>query len=246
MTTALVIVTALAIMAGAVAQSVTGVGFGLIAAPALLIFAPDAGPVPVLMASLVVLTVTLIDNRSGWDLRPVATIVAGSAPGVVLGAILSSLLDTTIVSLVVGAVIVVAGAATLCGGRLPDRPVVLAGAGAAAGVLNSLASVPGPALALVYRPPSAEAFRANLSAAFLAMTGLSLVATAVTSPPSHDVLLLGGAVTVLAVIGQLLGRRWARSLPAARVRIGAIGLSIVAGVALIVTAIMSITGPGVT
>ncbi|MFJ3671491.1 TSUP family transporter [Streptomyces sp. NPDC090106] len=227
------------VVAGAVAQSATGVGFGLLAGPCLLLAAPAAGPLPVLVAGAAVLGVTLKENRAGWRGRVVLRIVLAALPGALLGTALLRVADPRTLHALVGAVVAVSGVLGLCGWRPAASPRKLAFASLLGGMLNSLAAMPGPPLALAYRPEDTAQFRANLSGAFLAMTAVSLTATVLSRPPSHGELTLALAVSVTALAGQLAGRRWARRLPAPAVRTGAVSLSILAGVVLFVR---SVTG----
>ncbi|MEV6345496.1 sulfite exporter TauE/SafE family protein [Actinoplanes sp. NPDC051851] len=225
----------LAVLAGAAAQSATGVGFGVLAAPALLLAAPAAGPFPVLAAGAAVLAVTLAENRAGLRRRVVATVVLAALPGAVLGTALRQAADMRVLQAGVGGLVVISGALTLGAVRIPASRPALAVAGLLGGALNSVASMPGPPLAMVYRPADAEQFRANLSAAFLGMTAVSLVTTVLAHVPSPADLALTLAVTVTALAGQLAGRRWARRLPVRTVRTAAVLLSVLAGAVLVAT-----------
>ncbi|MFT3797245.1 TSUP family transporter [Microbacterium sp.] len=227
------------VLVGAIAQSATGVGFGLVAGPAVLIAAPQAGPMPVLAASLVVLSLTLAQNRHGWRWRVVTFIVVAALPGTVIGAAVLRALDPRMLQLAAGIVVVVAGCVIVRGVRVPSSAPFLALAALVAGALNSIAAIPGPPLAMTYRPSDAAQFRANLSAAFLAMTVLSLVATSVVRPPTAEDVRLSAVVAAVAAVSHVGARRWVRSIPNDTVRRAAVLVSIAAGASLVVVSVLA-------
>ncbi|GAA2037285.1 hypothetical protein GCM10009819_22360 [Agromyces tropicus] len=227
---------AVAVMTAAVAQSATGFGFALIAAPALLLVAPGRSPFALLAASLVVLVTTLWDNRAGFRWHVVLPIVVASVPGAVAGTLVLLVADGTVLRASIGVVVVVASAVSLLGLRVPQNRAAILTAGALAGGLNSLASIPGPPLAVAYRPERADELRANAAGAFLGMTPISLVTTAIAVPPDLVDLQLAGMMAAFAAIGLLVGRTWVRRLPIRVVSRAAIGLSGAAGVTLLLSA----------
>ncbi|WP_353827898.1 TSUP family transporter [Agromyces sp. SYSU T0242] len=231
---------AVAVMTAAVAQSATGFGFALIAAPALILMAPDRSPFALLAASLVVLVTTLWDNRSGFEWRVVLPIVAASVPGAIAGTLVLAVAGGPELRTVIGVLVIAASTIGLLGLRLPQRRATILAAGAFAGGLNSLASMPGPPLAVAYRPDRPDRLRANTAAAFLGMTPVSMATTVIAVPPDLVDLQLAGVMAALAGLGLLVGRGWVRRLPIRIVSRAALGLSAAAGATLVVTSLAAV------
>ncbi|BDZ54363.1 sulfite exporter TauE/SafE family protein [Agromyces marinus] len=227
---------AVAVMTAAVAQSATGFGFALIAAPALMLAAPGRSPFSLLAAGIVVTVTTLWANRSGFDWRVVAPIVAASVPGAILGTLVLVNADVAAVRIGIGLVVIAACLISLFGLRVPQNRTTLLTAGVLAGGLNSIASISGPPLAVAYRPERPDQLRGNTAAAFLIMGPISLVTTAIAVPPDLVDLQLAAIMAGLAGIGLLVGWTWVRRLPIHVVSRAALALSAGAGVTLLVSA----------
>lgn len=194
-----------AIALGALVQAASGLGFALVAAPALALAVPGPGGIG-LVNALAALLNLLILARARSRIR--RDILASIAPALLSG-------------IAVG---------LFCAGRVPDglRPALVAAstllslawlaapaftrrAGPApvvwGGAINVIAGVGGPpiASALIARIPEPAAYLATLQAAFLAANLASLPALGVTLPGSPVALAVALAAGALA--GEALRRR---------------------------------------
>jgi uncharacterized membrane protein YfcA len=229
-----VIAVVLVIALAAVAQSMSGIGFGLIAGPGLALLAPDLLPGALLVGSLFVLVTTLVQNRSGISIGTILMPGILSLPGALLGSLALISVENTIIRITVGLAVVAAVISSAAGARLPSTPASLAAAGFFAGALSSIASIPAPPLVLVYRPERVEQVRANLSLLFLFTTTASLGTNAIVGKTTTDDIVPGIVVGIVAVIAQVLARPLARRIQMDRARQIALGLSLVAGISLLV------------
>lgn len=223
-----------AVLAGAIVQSATGLGFAVVSGPVLVaVMAPEDAVLTMAVLAVVMSLLVLADG--GPVRRDLLLALAPAAlPGAVAGALLLRALPEDGVQAAVG--VAVLGAAAL---RLRRRPLdAPAGAmGFATGALTTSVGVNGPPLALWLqaRGLDAAALRATLAAAFLA---LAVVAVAVLVPAGAGVdgpELAAACAALLA--GHALGRRVFARLDAAAHERALLTVIALAGAASVVGAI---------
>ncbi|MXP23539.1 TSUP family transporter [Gordonia sp. HNM0687] len=156
-------------------QSITGSGFGLVAAPLLLMVDPDLVPGPLLVLTVVAMASVLWRDGRYCDLRTTVRLGIALLPGVLVGVWLISAVDPVVLTAVTAAMSIAAAVAAFAGARLPQRKSILTGAGALGGLMGVIAALPGPPLALAYAPDDRRTLRATLSVYFLAVSVVSLI-----------------------------------------------------------------------
>lgn len=204
------ILVVLAVLAGALAQSVSGIGFVLVCGPLLVaVLGPAEGVRLSIVLSIVVNVVVLLRTWRAASLRDAALLLV---PAVLATPVLARLLRTVPER----AAEVLAGAATLVGAallasglrwRAAGGRVGAVAAGVASAAMNVAAGIGGPAVALYAANAGwpASAMRSTAQVHFLV---LNLVAVATLGPPDVAAGLLVGCLVGLAV-GLLLGARLA-------------------------------------
>lgn len=237
MTEEVLLVTALlGVLAGALAQAATGMGFSLVAAPVLvLVLGPREG---------VVATLGLATLAS---LVPLAREARQVQPGAVLRLLVPTLLCTPVVVWALrgadtrwlaaaGGVGVVVAVALLAGGLrsawFRTAPAVVL-TGAASAVLNVVGGVGGPPVGLYAANAGWEprALRANLHAFFVVQNAVTALALGVRVPSVlHLVALLLGTVAGTWLCGRM---------SPATVRAGVLVVSLVGGLGLLGGAVAS-------
>jgi uncharacterized protein len=215
---------------GALAQAATGMGFSLVAAPALIAFAgPREGVATVLLlavlASLVPLSRDWRHSRPGDAARLlVPTLVA--TPLVVLAL---RGVDTSWLALAAG-LGVLAGVALLASGWRSAwlrRPAGAAAVGIGSAALNVVGGVGGPPIGLYaanaeWAPRST---RATLHTFFLVQNVVTAAVVGLVLPGWREV----GALAVGSAAGMMLATR----VPARLARAGVLGVSVLGGLALV-------------
>lgn len=150
-----------------VVQYRAGVGFGLMAAPLLALFAPALVPVPIIILTLLTAGTAMLSVRGGIDWREVSWSVSGRFLGSLVGAaILVRLTDEKQFMLVFGALIALAVAMSLAGFRFRFSNRLLLVMGSISGLTATITSVGGPPMAIAYQDQTAEHARPNMSAFF--------------------------------------------------------------------------------
>lgn len=189
----------LAVGAGAAIQRVTGLGFSLVCAPALI---AAEGALPgvrlVNVLALVMNLVLLVRLRGDVRWRDGLRVLVPAAVLAVPAGILARRLDPSLLTVLAGVTSLVAVATVATGRRFRLGAVA---AGALAGVGNVVAGVGGPAVAAYALgegwPP--RQIRASLQAIF---AGLNVVSIAALGPPSISG--LRAAALLAALLGGLL------------------------------------------
>ena len=210
---------ALSVLVGALAQRITGMGFALIAAPALVILlGPFDGVVIVNLCAVVssLLILPRVWRHVEW--RRFGWLVVPALAGTVVGAIVAARLPGPLLQVSIGALVVIALTVSLIVTRTDHivkgrTPAIVAGG--ASGFMNAAAGVGGPALsvyAVATRWPQA-AFAATAQPYFVAIGIASLVgklgatgwALPALDPGAWPIVI--GALLVGLGLGELLHRR---------------------------------------
>jgi uncharacterized protein len=224
-----------AVILGCVLQRTSGMGTGLVVAPALaLAIGPVTGVMLTNATTIMSALLMTLAARADIDWRRYAVV----APVVVLGAVPAALLvreaDTGVLEVIIGAVVLAGlGGAVLwrdmplAGGRAPGLA-----AGVAGGFLNTAVGVAAPAMLIYARATGWEQrpFAATLQPIFLTMGTISLAtkfavgAAGAAGPPDGW---LVAAVAVAVPVGVLLGGRVARRVsPRAARRLAVVVVSV--------------------
>ncbi len=166
----------LIVLVGSTLQGSVGFGMGLLASPLLILIDPRFVPGPILLSTLVLVSLLTLRERHAIDLHGIGWAMVGRVGGTAAaGLVLVSLPGDRLV-LLFGFLVLAAVAMSLSPVRLaPVRPVLVA-AGLISGVLGTIASIGGPPMALVYQNESGARIRSTMSGFFIAGTILSLAA----------------------------------------------------------------------
>ncbi|GAA2000051.1 sulfite exporter TauE/SafE family protein [Brevibacterium samyangense] len=139
------------VLIGALLQRTTGMGFGLVAGPFLvLLLDPIAGVVLVNMCGAVSAAIILVRVRREVRWKRMLVLSAGSLLGILPGAWLAVRAEASVLYLVVGGLIVLGLTVSLLGSRyappMAPSPVKSVAFGTASGFMAGAAGVGGPAI----------------------------------------------------------------------------------------------------
>lgn len=230
----------LAVMAGTLAQSVSGIGFALVCAPLLVAaLGPQDGVRLAVLLSLVLNVVLLSRFWRDVDPRPTVLLLVPSVLATPLLALLARDLPARVAALLAGSVVLV-GVALLASGlrwRAARGPAGAVAAGVLGAGTNVLASVAGPVVALWAAnadwPPRVQ--RASLQAYFL---GLNSVALPALGMPRVTAPLLAGCLAALAA-GAVLGVPLARRVGESAARRTTLALAGAGGAVVLLRAVLA-------
>jgi uncharacterized membrane protein YfcA len=221
----------------------SGFGFGLLAAPVLLL-AGFSLPFVVtvnLLTSVATRVSVAYRLRRDVDRRRVALLVLGSIPGLWVGARTLGSVDRHTVKLAVGIVVMAATAALAYAERHPPRaggdrtPVVAGFLGGLLGTTTSLIGVP-PALMLARRTLTTSAFFADMAVYQIVTAAIGLGVLALEGRFDGH----GGRTFLLwlpgVIAGNLAGTTLGLRLSARAFRLSTLALAFVGGAVTVVTA----------
>jgi uncharacterized membrane protein YfcA len=224
-------------MVGAIAQSVSGIGFSLVCGPFLvaLLGIHDGIRLSVVL-SLLLNVVLLVRHRGDVDRRGALLLLVPAAVATPVWAMLVRAVPDRPARAAAGAVVLL-GAALLASGlrwRAATGTAGAIGVGVVAALTNVVASVAGPPVALwaenaEWQP---DRQRATLQAFFL---GLNVVALASLGPPHVGVAALLWCVTAMGA-GAVLGARVAARVPERIARRVTLALAAAGGLVVLASA----------
>jgi uncharacterized protein len=236
-TAGVILVIALAVLVGALVQSVVGLGVGLVSAPIIALVEPGLMPGLPLWFGLAVSTMSLVSERAHVDWRAAAWVLPPRLPGTVVGVWLVTAFTTDQLGVVLALVVLGAVLLSVRTVVVPQTPTTLVAAGFTSGVTGSSTSIGGPPLALVFqhRPP-AEA-RSTMGVFFVFGSALSLLGLGVTDSLPRDALLVALMVLPALGVGFWAGARLRAWLPRERFRHAVLAVCAVSAVVLIVRSV---------
>lgn len=229
-----------ACFAGAVCQRLAGIGFSLIAAPALaLIDGPHNGITLTNLLAVVVAVVVFAASAKRVDRAKARILIPAGLIGVLPGTVLFRLLSPGPLQVAVGTMTALGLAAVLLASRLRAEagPVTTGCAGLASGFSAAAAGAGGPALT-VYAVATSWPQPEFAATGQLSYAAQGAAALAFKGLPPVPAAWLGAAVAAV-LCGLLTGHLAARRIDGARARRTAIAIAGLAALATVVKGLLS-------
>jgi uncharacterized membrane protein YfcA len=233
------LIIALAVTAFAASvQSTAGIGFAIVSVPLLALVDPRLAPVPQVLVILPMVSYMAWRERHAIDLSGVGWILGGRIIGAGIGLFLIKVATATTLDVFIG-VTVLAGVFILAtGARIRRTPATQLAAGTAASVTSLVASMGGPPLALLYHDAKGETIRASLATVFIFGVSLTVLLRAVSGEISRTDVEVAAWLLPAMLLGLFGGSRLANKLEGAPLRRMILGLSALAGIGLLVRALL--------
>lgn len=229
-----------AVLAGAFLQRLSGIGFSLVAAPALaLVSGPRSGVALTNLLAVVVALAVFTTSARRVDRAKALILIPAGLIGVLPGTALFRVLSPGQLQVVVGTITAAGLAAVVLAPRLRSepRPVTTGCAGLTSGFSAAAAGAGGPALtvyAVATGWPQPE-FAATGQLSYATQGAAALTAKGLPPVPA---VWLGIAVTAV-LCGLLTGHLAARRIDGARARRAAVAIAGLAAVATVVKGLLS-------
>lgn len=155
---------ALAITVAGLLQGTTGLGFGLIAGPVLVLVDPGFVPGAVLMTGLSISGLATLRELPNVNRGHLIAGIGGRIPGAMLGAYLAAYLAPAWFGVAFGVMILTAVLISIISPRFKATNGTVATAGMISGVMGTLTSVGAPPMAIVMQNQSGPEMRSTISA----------------------------------------------------------------------------------
>ncbi|NIR38850.1 MAG: sulfite exporter TauE/SafE family protein [Actinobacteria bacterium] len=224
----------LAVVAGACLQSSLGFGFGLVAAPVLVLLDPRLVPGPLLCMGVPLTFLVGWRERASLDFSGIKWAIIGRVPGSFLGSVAVVVLAERWLSGLFAVTVLVAVALSVAG--LSARPTTrnLFGAGVVSGAMATATSIGGPPMALVYQHASGPALRSTLAAYMVFGAFISLAVLIVVGEFGGTDLGLAAVLVPGVVVGFALSRWTTPWLDRGYIRPGVLTFAAVAAVSILI------------
>ena len=233
-------VTGIAALLGGLVRGATGFGGALVMVPLLATVSLPAAAVSLVVVIECAGYVDMLRHRGrGIDWRSIVPLTVAAIVTVPIGVYGVTHLPVPLMTRVIAACVMASALGLMSGwryARTPALPITL-GVGAVSGLLEGVAGVPGPPVALFLYggPQSAHTVRDNLVGYFLVLDLFTLAAFALQGSVTREVLWLAALSLPLSLLANWGGVRLSGTLPDTLLRRIALGLVLLAGMALLLT-----------
>ena len=227
-----------AVLFAALFQSSTGIGFGLIAAPVLLLIDPRFVPGTVIFLGTAVSFLSSVRDLRHINRAHVAAGIAGRLPAAIVAASLLASLSPTLFQILFACLILFAVVMSLYGPTIRPSIPGVAFAGVLSGFMGTLTSVGAPPFALALQNAPAHQMRATMNAVLLLGACVSMASLAVFGSFGWPEILRGLALIPAVLLGFYAARfiiADPRSAP--RMRYAVLGFCVLASLALLFRAV---------
>ncbi len=233
-----VLLLGLSLTLGAMIQSGVGFGMAVVAAPFVIVVAPELMPGALLVTSFSLPVLQLIVGPRDIAWRTLSWALLARLALTPVGVLAVALLSPPAIAVGVGILILVVVALSIR--RIDVRPTTAnaLAAGGISGVTGTAASIGGPFLAMVLQHERPTRVRATLAVFFIAGAVMGIGGLALAGEFTREQLWSGLVWLPFIGLGYVLAAPLRRHLDAARLRRWVLGFSTVAAVSVILRALI--------
>jgi len=209
---------AISLLVGCWVQTALGFGMAVIAAPIIVIIAPEWVPVPLTAVALLLSILNTVNQRNHLEWRELIIPFITRIPGTLLGAWLLLQLDNTALQLFVSLCVLIAVYISWFGKQFEYSRKRLGTAAFFSGVMGTTTSIGGPPMALVMQHGQPATVRANLSLYFAYSCTISLISYSAIGKINSEILWISVSFIPVCIIGFVTGIRARAFVDAGRFR----------------------------
>lgn len=163
------------VILGSICQGSISMGFGLIAAPILILINPSFVPAPMIMCGLSLSVLVMIRNRKSSDFSALKFSLLGRFMGTLIAVSVIYYISGELFSLVFGSIIIIAVLLSMVKASWSLTPSKLFSAGVVSGIMATLTSIGSPPMGLLYQNQKGSVLRGTLSGFFTVGASISLI-----------------------------------------------------------------------
>ncbi|GAA4402708.1 sulfite exporter TauE/SafE family protein [Fodinibacter luteus] len=234
----LVLALGLVVLAGGVVQSTIGFGMAVVAAPFVVLLAPELMPAALLVPAMALPVLQLSHGTRDIAWRPLGWALGARAVFTPLGVAVVAAFSPRAIAALVGVLILVTVALSVRTIELRPTPVNAAVAGAVSGVSGTAAAIGGPFLALVLQHERPERVRSTLAVFFLAGSALGIGGLALGGQLTGEQVVGGLAWVPFVLLGYATAAPLRARVDADRFRLAVLAFCVVASVVVIARAVL--------
>lgn len=219
---------------GGIISGLAGFGFGLVTVPILLMVYPPA-TVTVVASSLSLSNGWLI-LLSTWrtvQVRTLGALIPGATLGLILGTVLIRTLDSAVIKLIAGLVVILFALSILRGWRIDaiHHPLAAPVAGVFSGTLGTSAGMSGPPVVLLFttRAYDMQSFRGTITTYFTYVNALGITLLITQGIAGREQLEIALHLLPMAIVGGFVGRRLVNYISQAQFRVITLMMLLVTG-----------------
>ena len=195
-----------AILLAGVIQASTGIGFGLVAAPVLLLVDPRLVPGSVIFLGTLVTLLAAVREIRWINLKGLAAGLSGRIPGAILAGAIVAAVSPALFQALFGLLVLAAVMLSIAAKTVrPTTPNVVV-AGFVSGLMGTLTSIGAPPIALVFQRVHGPEMRATVSAFLLIGAIVSMLSLAGFGAFGWTDILLALKLVPAALTGFALSR----------------------------------------
>ena len=221
-----------------VIQGTVGVGFAVLAVPALSLIDSDLAPVPQLIVAVPIALAMAWRERSAMDLSGVGWIIAGRVPGALLGVLLLAIATNRTLDLLVAGAVLLGVVIIAAGISIERNPATQFTAGVLSGTTGLVASIGGPPIALLYSKDRGSVVRASLAGVFMIGISISIITRVLAGEITWQDVRVGIVLLPAMALGLVLAPRLHRWAEGPMLRVLILTLSAMAALGLVVRALV--------
>ncbi len=219
--------------AGALLQGTVGFGLGLMGVPLLILIDPVFVPGPLLLAAFLLNLLMSCRERAAIDYRSVKWAVPGRFLGTICGAGVLFAIPKDQISILFGAMVLLAVVISLTGLDLLPHPRNILIAGTFSGFMGTTSAIGGPPMALVFQKQKGPRIRSTLSVIFAVGTIISIASLIVIGRFGLAELKAAGLLFPGIILGFFISRGTSRILDRGYIRVAVLIISALSGIFVI-------------
>jgi len=228
------VVSAAAVLLGAIVQGSIGVGLNIVAAPFVALVIPEALPATLVLVAVPLAVSTLVREHDAVDRIALWWLLAGALPGTLLGLLIVEATDTTTLTVIVASTVLGGVLLSVVAPPVPTNRGTALTAGFVSNVFGTATAVGGPAVALLFQHRTGPTTRSTLGAFFATSAALSIVGYLATDAINGDQVLFALALAPFMVVGLWTSRHFHVHVDRGWLRPAVLSLSAIAGIAALV------------
>ncbi|MFL6079640.1 MAG: sulfite exporter TauE/SafE family protein [Ornithinibacter sp.] len=235
----LVVGLGLAVLAGGVVQSTIGFGLAVVAAPFVVLLAPELMPAALLLPALTLPLLQLSHGDRDIAWRPLGWALGARTVFTPVGVAIVASFSPRAIAALVGVLILVTVALSVRAIDLRATPRNAAVAGAVSGISGTAAAIGGPFLALVLQHERPERVRSTLAVFFVAGSLLGLGGLYLGGELASEQVLAGVVWVPFGLLGYALTAPLRARIDPERFRRYVLGFCVLASITVIARAALA-------